>query len=101
MGIDWGDVPTWLGVVGAVIEFILGRAEYRLAQQWTRSEFLAAEVDRFFANPRVATALLLVDYSAIKWKPPDFYEAVAGFVKAYQYGGAAHLFAVFGHRLRA
>jgi len=189
----WGDVPTWLGVVGAVIVFWLGRAEYRISQRWKRSEFLAAEVDRFFGQPRVATALLLLDYSEIrlefdgtrarqhtatsvvltdrvvttalrihtefeneteqfrademlareafdelltgferfdhhirvglieieelkvylgywveklvdpssKWKPPDFYEAVAGFVKAYQYVGAAHLFEVFDHPLRA
>ena len=65
----WGDVPTWLGVVGAVIVFILGRAEYRISQQWKRSECLAAEVDRFFAQPKVATALLLIDYSAIRLEP--------------------------------
>jgi hypothetical protein len=70
MSIDWGDVPTWLGVVGAVIVFILGREEYRMTQQWKRSEFLAAEVDRFFAQPRIATALLLIDYSAI-WLDAD------------------------------
>ena len=65
----WGDVPTWLGIVGGVIIFLLGRAEYRTSQQWKRSEFLAAEIDRFFAQPRVATALLLVDYSAIRLDP--------------------------------
>jgi hypothetical protein len=189
----WGDVPTWLGIVGGVIIFLLGRAEYRIAQQWKRSEFLAAEVDRFFAQPRVATALLLVDYSAIRlepdgrragqptaatlvltdtvmtsalrvhtdfkndteefgpeemlareafdelltgferfdhhiqiglieiddvkvylgywvekfvdprseWKPPEFYAALARFVSAYHYVGAARLFKAFGHPLRA
>jgi hypothetical protein len=189
----WGDVPTWLGILGGVILFLLGRAEYRTSQQWKRSEFLAAEVDRFFAQPRVATALLLVDYSAIRldpegrrarqptadtlvltdsvitsalrihtdfkndteefgpeemmareafdelltgferfahhiqiglieiddakvylgywveklvdprseWKPPDFYAALARFARAYQYAGAARLFAAFGHPLPA
>jgi hypothetical protein len=189
----WGDVPTWLGVVGGVVVFMLGRAEYRMSQQWKRSEFLAAEVDRFFAQPRVATALLLIDYSVIrlepdgtrakqntatslvlsdpvmtsalrihtefenetekfnpeemlareafdelltgferfdhhirvglieidevkvylgywveklvdpgsKWKPTEFYTALAGFVSAYQYVGAARLFKAFGHPLRA
>jgi hypothetical protein len=189
----WGDVPTWLGLFGGVIAFVLGRREYRSAQQWKRSEFLAAEVDRFFAEPRVATALLLIDYSEIRlaadgrragtaaadtyvltdalltsalrvhtefrndterfdppemlareafdelltgferfahhiqiglidiadakvylgywvekladpgsdWKPPAFYSALARFVDAYQYRGAAQLFKTLGHPLGA
>ena len=187
----WGDIPTWLGVVGAIVVFVIGRDEYRNAQKWKRSEFLAAEVDRFFAQPRVATALLLIDYSKIRlepngrrasqrtetsfilrdevitsglrihtefeneteeftapemlareafdelltgferfdhhiriglidpddakvylgywveklanprsrWKPPEFYSALAHFVKAYEYVGVAHLFETFGHPL--
>jgi hypothetical protein len=187
MGSAWGDVPTWLGLIGAVFVFIVSRREYRRAQQWQRSEFLAAEVDRFFAQPRVATALLLIDYSEIRldadgrrvgtvtadtrtftdalitsalrvhtefkndtesfeppemlareafdelltgferfdhhirtglidiadakvylgywvekvadsnsgWKPPTFYSALARFIEAYQYRGAAHLFEAF------
>jgi hypothetical protein len=188
---DWGDVPTWLGLAGGIVAFRLGREEYRNAQQWKRSEFLASEIDRFFAQPRVATALLLIDYSEIwlepdgrrangetpsasfltdalmtsalrvhtqfkndtevfdppemlareafdeiltgferfdhhiktglinvadakmylgywvekfadprsGWKPPTFYSALARFVKAYQYRGAAHLFKKFRHPL--
>jgi len=183
----WGDIPTWLGLVGGIVVFVLGRREYRSAQQWKRSEFLVAEVDKFFAQPRVMTALLLIDYSEIlllpdgqrptapspdaqlytdalmtsalrvhtefkneteefdpqemvareafdeiltgferfghhiriglidkadakvylgywtekfadarsQWKPPAFYEAVARFVKAYQYRDAAWLFEAF------
>jgi hypothetical protein len=63
---NWGDIPTWLGILGAIVVFVLGRREYRTAQHWKRSEFLAAEIDAFFAAPRVATALLLIDYSVIR-----------------------------------
>jgi len=189
----WGDVPTWIGVIAGAITLIVGVREYLIAQRWKRSEFLAAEVDRFFANPGIQTALLLIDYSRIalepdgrrttvrtpvtqtfdddlmtralavhtkfvdetekfnaqemlarmafdeiltgferfqnhiegglinasdvkvylgywvekfvdpasKWKPVTFYTAVAEFVDAYQYRGAATLFATFGHRSHA
>ena len=63
---NWADVPAWVGLGGGIVAFYLGRREYRNAQQWKRSEFLASEVDRFFAQPRVATALLLIDYSEIR-----------------------------------
>lgn len=193
MNTAWAIAATWIGVIGGVITLIKGLGEYRRAQQWKRSEFLASEVDRFFANPRVATALLLIDYSRIqlepdgrratastpqtqtlddllmtsalrvhtqfkdeiesfsapemlareafdevltgferfdhhieiglievadakvylgywvekfadprsKWKPPEFYAALATFVEEYEYRGAARLFRAFHHPLPA
>jgi hypothetical protein len=65
----WGDVPTWIGVIAGAITLIVGVREYLIAQRWKRSEFLAAAVDRFFANPGIQTALLLIDYSRIALEP--------------------------------
>lgn len=65
----WGTAATLIGVFVGIITLIKGLREYRRAQQWKRSEFLVAEVDRFFANSRVATALLLIDYSRIQLEP--------------------------------
>ena len=57
----WGDVPTWLGLAGAIVAFLIGRAEYRKAQEWKRAEFVAAEAKQFFIDEEIATALLLID----------------------------------------
>jgi hypothetical protein len=66
VGIDWGDVPTWLGLLGAGVAFGVGLAQYRTAQAWKRAEFVASETKQFFDDELVATALLLVDYSVIR-----------------------------------
>jgi hypothetical protein len=187
------DLATWIGLAVGIVTAYFGLREYRTAQQWKRAEFLAAEVDKFFATPGVATALLLIDYSRIrlgpdgkrasskatgsfvatdamiidalrihtefvdeteafneqetivrfafdelltgferfahhvenslvsledlktyvgywvekladprsKWKPVEFYVAVARFVDAYQYKGAKRLFRQMGHPLPA
>lgn len=63
------DLATWIGVGVAIVTAYFGLREYRTAQQWKRAEFLAAEVDKFFATPAVATALLLIDYSRIRLGP--------------------------------
>jgi hypothetical protein len=65
-GSAWGDVPTWLGIVGGLLAFFWGLWQYRETRLWKRAEFVAAECDKFFRNPKIETALLLLDYSAIK-----------------------------------
>jgi hypothetical protein len=65
----FGDLPTWVGVVGGLLGFAAGLLQYRQAQRWKRAEFAAAEVARFFATPKVQTALLLLDYSSIRLAP--------------------------------
>jgi hypothetical protein len=65
----WGDIPTWVGLAGAIAALAVGLWQYRQAQLWKRSEFVAAEMAKFFAQPKVATALLLLDYSRIKLRP--------------------------------
>jgi len=64
-----GSIPDWLTLVGGVVTVLLGVREYRRGEDWKRSEFLAKEVDAFFASPKVATALLLIDYSEINLEP--------------------------------
>jgi hypothetical protein len=66
MGSPWGDVPTWIGLIGAFVAFRAGLNQYRTAQQWKRAEFVAAEMKAFFADSQIAIALILVDYSPIR-----------------------------------
>src|SRR5688572_10344789 len=66
LNFDWGDVPTWVGVAGAAVAFSVGLKQYREAQAWKRSEFVASEMEKFFATPRVETACLLIDYYVIR-----------------------------------
>jgi hypothetical protein len=182
--VDWGDVPAWLGLIGAAFAFAVALDQYRTAQAWKRAEFVAAETKLFFEHPQVATALLLIDYSVIRldkvgkrsvqgtvfdddlliralavhtqftdeiekfndaemlartafdelltglerldhylqtnlisvgdlkvylgywveklgdpesrWKKPEFYQALYGFIEAYRYQGVRHLFESFG-----
>lgn len=61
----YGDLPTWIGLLGAGAAFSIGLSQYRTAQRWKRAEFMAAEVKAFMSEPCVATALLLIDYSEI------------------------------------
>jgi len=63
---DWGDVPSWLGVAGAAGAFGIGLWQYVTAQAWKRAEFVSAEMKAFFGDPQVATALTLIDYSVIR-----------------------------------
>lgn len=63
---SWGDIPTWIGLVAAYVAFRAGLAQYRTAQEWKRAEFVAAEMKAFFADPQIATALMLIDYSVIR-----------------------------------
>ncbi|HEX3128138.1 MAG TPA: hypothetical protein VH394_12480 [Thermoanaerobaculia bacterium] len=60
---DWvGVALTGIGLIGAIIAFILGLLQYRRAQLWKRKEFVAEEMKYFFADLRVRNALLLIDW---------------------------------------
>ncbi len=61
-GTIWGDVPTWCAAVGACVAFGIGLWQYKKSQDWKKAEFLAAEMKEFFANPRVAVALTMIDW---------------------------------------
>jgi hypothetical protein len=58
--------PEWIGLIGAFVAFTIGLRHYSVAQAWKRAEFMAAEAKAFFDDPKVATALLLIDYSVIR-----------------------------------
>ena len=62
MSAFWGDLPTWLGLLGAVAAFVCGLEQYQRSQEWKKAEFLAAEMKEFLANPRVTAALTMVDW---------------------------------------
>lgn len=64
-----GDLPTWLAVVVAALGGGVAYLEYRRANRWKRSEFVAAQMEKFFSDPKIAMALTLVDYSRIKLRP--------------------------------
>src|SRR5262245_42742493 len=66
MEVEAGAFPGWIGLVSAVIVFGAGLWQYRAAQAWKRAEFLAIEAKVFFDDPKIATALLLIDYSVIR-----------------------------------
>jgi len=49
---------------GAAIAFVIGLLQYRKAQRWKRVEWTAKEMDAFFADPKVAMALKMIDWGA-------------------------------------
>lgn len=67
----WGDVPTWIGVVGTLLGIAIALCQYWRAQAWKRSEFVAGEMSKLFADSHVKTALLLLDYNRIRLNPVD------------------------------
>jgi len=55
-----------LALFGGSIAFSVGLFQYRKAQRWKKAEFLANEMNDFFANQRVEKALLLIDWGCRK-----------------------------------
>lgn len=51
-----------VALVGASLAFIIGLIQYRRAQTWKRTEWVAQEMDSFFNDWRVAAALRMIDY---------------------------------------
>lgn len=60
------DAATWCGVGLAAYGVWRGVEEYRKAQQWKASEFLAMEMEKFFSDQHVRTALILLDYAPVR-----------------------------------
>jgi hypothetical protein len=52
-----------VGLIGAVIAFVIGLRQYRRAEQWKRAEFVSAEMKEFFASPKVSAAMTMIDWA--------------------------------------
>ena len=53
-----------IALVGGVITFAIGLAQYRRTQQWKRAEWVAQEMKQLFADPIVQAALLMIDWES-------------------------------------
>lgn len=51
-------------LVGAATAFVIGLLQYRKAQRWKRVEWIAKEMDAFFADNKVALALKMIDWGS-------------------------------------
>jgi hypothetical protein len=72
----------FLGLLGATFAFAIGLFQYRKAQRWKRSEWVAKEMKDFFGDPAVKTALQLLDWGSRKVQLfPDKVEPEQRFVR--------------------
>jgi hypothetical protein len=53
-----------VALIGASIAFVIGLVQYRKSQRWKRSEWVAQEMQAFFSDPSVKTALQLLDWGS-------------------------------------
>jgi hypothetical protein len=51
-------------LIGASIAFFFGLLQYRKSQHWKRAEWVAQEMQLFFGDPAVNSALRMIDWSA-------------------------------------
>jgi hypothetical protein len=58
----WKFILSIVGYVGAVVAFVVGLLQYRRAEYWKRSQFLAQEMKEFFEDPRVENARTMIDW---------------------------------------
>lgn len=58
----WKFLLSIFGYLGALGAFAVGLVQYRRADYWKRSEFLAKEMKEYFADPKVILALTMVDW---------------------------------------
>lgn len=56
------EAREWLSAAITAVVLLAGLFQYRQAQQWKRAEFVAAEMKAFLAEPRVRTAMLMIDW---------------------------------------
>jgi hypothetical protein len=52
-----------VALVGVSIAFVVGLFQYRKSQRWKRAEWVAQEMQAFFSDPAVNSALRLLDWS--------------------------------------
>jgi hypothetical protein len=57
-----------VGYLGAALAFVVGLRQYRRADYWKRSEFLAKEMKEFFDAPEVMAALTMIDWGVRRVK---------------------------------
>jgi hypothetical protein len=57
-----------VGYAGAAAAFVVGYRQYRRADYWKRSEFLAKEMKDFFADPEVGAALTMIEWGVRRVK---------------------------------
>lgn len=57
-----------VGYLGAAAAFIVGLLQYRRADYWRRSEFLATEMKEFFDDPGVTATLTMIDWGVRRVK---------------------------------
>lgn len=57
-------VLSVLSTLGAAIVFVVGLVQYHTAQQWKRTEFVVNEFKGILEQPKVVTALQMVDWAA-------------------------------------
>lgn len=62
-------IVEWLALFGAAVGFGVGLYQNNTAQSWKRTEFVAAEAEKFFNDAKISTALLLIDYNVIRLTP--------------------------------
>lgn len=53
-------------LLAGVAAFLIGLLQYRQAQKWKRSEWVANEMEKFFSDPAVASAFKMIDYGSRK-----------------------------------
>lgn len=53
-----------IALFGAAVAFVVGLLQYRKSQRWKRSEWVAQEMDGFFKDPVVRSALCMIDWGA-------------------------------------
>jgi hypothetical protein len=58
----WKFILLIVGYAGAVVAFLVGLRQYRRAEYWKRSQFLAQEMKEFFGDPRVENARTMIDW---------------------------------------
>jgi hypothetical protein len=59
--VDWIEFISKMGIIAAIIIFLVGLYQYQQGQKWKREEFLAAAVKDFMASSRAGNARLMLD----------------------------------------
>lgn len=59
--VDWIEFVSKMGIVAALIIFLVGLYQYQQGQKWKSEEFLATAVKEFMASPGAGNARLMLD----------------------------------------
>jgi hypothetical protein len=58
------DLLKAIALVGAAIAFAIGLVQYRRAQHWKRTEWVAQEMKKLFSDPIVQAAFMMIDWGS-------------------------------------